>query len=127
MGGLPAWEGLFKNFVSDSAQEKPYRSTFYCYDNDNGTATTSCPGKPIQGLLTAIKMVSDGNASTNPPASFFVHPQPWPQPQSTLWGIAKAHGISLQQIEDFNAWIYQQRHTWDLIYTSDLIKVLTVK
>jgi RHS repeat-associated protein len=123
--GLPAWESVFKNFISDSSQEKPYRSTFYCYDNDNGTATTSCPGTPTHGLLTAIKMVSGGNASTNPPASFFVHPRPWPQPQSTLWGIAKAHGISLQQIEDVNAWIYQQRHTWDLIYMSDSIEIST--
>jgi hypothetical protein len=52
-----------------------------------------------------------------------VHPTPWPSATSTLSGIAAAHNMSLSQIEALNPWIYQQRGTWNLIYTSDNIKV----
>jgi hypothetical protein len=52
-----------------------------------------------------------------------VHPTPWPSATSTLSGIAAAHNMSLSQIEALNPWIYQQRGTWNLIYTSDNIRV----
>ena len=61
----------------------------------------------------------------NPPPTpqKFVHPQAWPNPQGSLSGIAAANGISLQRIEQLNPWIFQQRGTWNLIYTSDNIRV----
>ena len=62
------------------------RSTYFCYDGDNGTDTANCSAMPTKGQLTAIKQVDDkglyltsvyyydpyGNlASTQNPRHFF--------------------------------------------------------
>lgn len=52
-----------------------------------------------------------------------IHPAPWPEPTSTLSGIASHYRVSLQQIEAWNQWIFNERHTWNLIYPSDTIRV----
>lgn len=35
------------------------RSTFFCYDGNNGTDWANCPGTPTKGLLTAMQRVDD--------------------------------------------------------------------
>ena len=35
------------------------KSTFFCYDGDNGTGYSNCSGLPTQGLLTATQQVDD--------------------------------------------------------------------
>src|SRR6266568_4257600 len=53
----------------------------------------------------------------------YIHPGVWPAQTSTLSGIASHYGKSLNAIESLNQWIYQQRHTWNLIYPTDSIRI----
>ena len=53
----------------------------------------------------------------------FIHPGVWPAQTSTLSGIASHYGKSLNAIESLNQWIFQQRHTWNLIYPTDSIRI----
>ena len=54
----------------------------------------------------------------------FVHPTAWPTRTSTLSGIASQYGTSLSAVEAFpeNQYI-RARNSWDLIYTTDTIRV----
>ncbi len=54
--GSPAWEGLFEG---PQPARTMRRSTFYCYDGDNGNASANCPGAPTKGLLTGVQAVDD--------------------------------------------------------------------
>ena len=55
--GLPAQEFLVEGIHQPSSSL--LRSTFYCYDGQNGTDSTSCPGRPTRGLRTAEQHVDD--------------------------------------------------------------------
>lgn len=87
--------------------------------------TPSQPTQPTQP--TGSKPPTSGPipapVQLHPLAPRSVHPAPWPAATSTLSGIAKANGDSLQQVETLNPWIYRQRHSWNLIYPSDSIEV----
>ena len=64
--------------------------------------------------------------TTPPPSTIvgvYIHPGVWPSQTSTLSGIASKYGLTLSKLESMNQWIYNQRHTWNLIYPSDSIKV----
>jgi RHS repeat-associated protein len=53
--GLP-WQQV----TTDPAQPNSLlRSTFFCYDGDNGTDFQNCDGIPVKGLLTAVQRVDD--------------------------------------------------------------------
>ncbi|MEU1388093.1 MULTISPECIES: deaminase domain-containing protein [unclassified Nonomuraea] len=54
--GLPWFEQRL-----DGAQPaaQPLRTTYFCYDGDNGTAAANCSGRPSRGLLTAVQMPDD--------------------------------------------------------------------
>lgn len=53
--GLP-WQQV----TTDPAQPNSLlRSTFFCYDGENGTDFQNCDGIPAKGLLTAIQRVDD--------------------------------------------------------------------
>lgn len=60
--GLPASEDLRDG--TDPAA-RGYRRTVWCYDGDNGRPEANCPGRPTQGLLTAVKQLhNDGKYRT---------------------------------------------------------------
>ena len=91
-------------------------------------------GNPIPGPPTPTPQPPGPTGHPNPPPSpspspnpspapQYVHPSAWPAAQSTLSGIASAHGVSLSRLESLNPWILQQRGTWNLIYTSDNIRI----
>ncbi|WP_432075100.1 hypothetical protein [Streptomyces wuyuanensis] len=54
--GLPWFE---QRFAGAGPAAPLLRSTYYCYDGDNGTASVNCSGMPSKGLLTAVQAVDD--------------------------------------------------------------------
>src|SRR5262245_9775841 len=60
-----AWEPWivalpWQQITSDPARPgSVLRSTFYCYDGNNGTASSNCPGDPTKGLLTGVQCLDD--------------------------------------------------------------------
>ena len=54
--GVPAFEQIATGVHPATTM---HRSTFFCYDGDNGTASSNCPGVPKKGLLTAVQQVDD--------------------------------------------------------------------
>ena len=55
--GLP-WQETISEGVQP-AVGKMLRSTYLCYDGDNGTDSANCSAMPTKGQLTAIKQVDD--------------------------------------------------------------------
>ena len=55
--GLP-WQETISEGIQP-AVGKMLRSTFFCYDGDNGTDSANCSGMPTKGQLTATKRVDD--------------------------------------------------------------------
>jgi hypothetical protein len=53
------------------------------------------------------------------PTATYVTVQPWPNPLSTLWGIAQSVGKSLGQIESLNP---QYSSNWNLIYAGQKVR-----
>jgi RHS repeat-associated protein len=52
--GLP-WQETLSEGIQPAG--KLLRSTFFCYDGDNGSDTANCSGMPAKGLLTAEQQV----------------------------------------------------------------------
>jgi hypothetical protein len=123
-----------------------YNQTFNSYPTVNPTsqvsttpvATTLTPHPPtlMQGTSPVTSPAPTPKPAPKPapkptpkPAPIktvqgtYIHPAKFPAQTSTLSGIASHYGISLQKLETMNEWIHQQRHTWDLIYPSDSIRV----
>lgn len=87
------------------------------------------PTAPPSGVPPAAPLPQPGRgprppgASPYPQGGRFVHPLPWPASQSTLSGIATAHGVPLARLEQLNPWIAQERGSYNLIYATDNIRI----
>lgn len=88
------------------------------------TSSVPTPPVPLPAATPApAAPIPPAPASTPTPAGQFVVVTPWPSQNSTLWGIGQSSGVGLGQIESLNPWIFQQRGTWDLVYSGDQIRV----
>lgn len=109
---------------------------FYHWDATTGTCVHDSDVNPIRPIGGGGNPPHDPNPiltptppqppQAPPPAPMqFVNPQPWPGNESTIWGIARAHGVSPSYIESFpeNQYIAQRPGGWDRIFTSDKIRV----
>jgi hypothetical protein len=88
-----------------------------------GHPIISPPDRDTGGSKAPVSDRPPGTTGQNKPPARYIYPKPWPQRDSTLAQIAQDQGVPLTRLQALNPWIYQQRGTWNLIYTSDRIQV----
>jgi LysM repeat protein len=87
------------------------------------TGAAGAPGKPGTPAPTPVKkpivVTTPVKKPTTAPQEKYVNVQAWPQPLSTLSGIASKNGITLQRLEQLNPQIKDP----NLIYPNEKVRI----